>query len=418
MNLTFWIASRLNLKPQGNKRRSPGVTIAVAGVAISIAVMIMAVAVVMGFKNSIKQKLTGLESAITITAAEQNPETSNTFVPSEKLLADIGNALPQGAGISTTLTATSLLKTDDDYLGISLRAYSPGSMEEDYIRRNIVAGEFPDYTSEDSRNVIVISATTASLLGLEPGNKVRLHFFADNAVRTRPVRIAAIYDTSFAEIDRFLAIASAGMIVSAQKIPENSVSSINISGEIPESEIDHLAQTVQQILLDALYEQDTDVFLIPKAIRQRAAVYFNWLDLLDTNVIVIIILMSLVAAFTLISSLLILILERISFIGILKSMGATTAAIQRIFIVIALRIVLLGLLIGNIFAIGLLTIQKIYHIIPLDPQAYFLDSVPVDMIPWQIVLLNIAAVAVSAAVLIVPTTIISTISPASTIKYE
>jgi len=418
MNLTFWIANRLNLKPQDKKQRSPGVTIAVAGVAIAITVMMIAIAVVMGFKNSIKEKLLGLESAIAITAAQQNPQTHNTFIPSRELIASISSKLPAGATISASVQTTALLKTQDDYLGITLRSNTPQSPQEEYIRNSVVSGTYPDYSDPIEKNSIVVSETTARLLGINPGSNVYLHFFVDNGVRSRKAKVAAIYDTSFSERDKYLVIASSSIITSAQKIPQGSVSAINVSGDIPDDEIPALTETLQETLLQNIYDENTDRLLIAEGIRQRAAMYYNWLDLLDTNVVVIIILMGLVAAFTLISCLLILILERIQLIGILKSIGATTSQIQRIFVAIALRIVMIGLVIGNIAGLAILLLQRSTNIIPLDPQAYFLDSVPVEIIPWQIVTLNVCAVIVAAAVLIIPTTIISAISPATTIKYE
>ena len=417
MNLTFWIASRLNLKSESKGQRSPGVTIAVAGVAISITVMLIAIAVVMGFKNNIKEKLLGLESAIVIAPAEQKTETHNTFVPTSGLMDAVRNTLPEGARISESLQTTALIKTEDDFLGITLRANEPGSDQEDYIRENITEGEYPDYNLPDNKESIVLSEPTARLLDLKTGDKIRLHFFDGNAVRTRSAKVAAIYNTSFSERDRLLAFASAQQIASAQKLPEGSASSINVSG-IPSDRIDELTSSLQETLLVNMYDSQTDHLLVAQSIRQRAAMYYNWLDLLDTNVVVIIILMGLVASFTLISCLLIIILERIRFIGIMKAMGATTVAIQKIFVAMALKIVVFGLLAGNVTGLTILLVQQHFRIIPLNPEAYFLDSVPVEIIPWQMIALNAGAVIISAAVLIIPTTIISTISPATTIKYE
>lgn len=417
MNLTFWIASRLNLKSESKGQRSPGVTIAVAGVAISITVMLIAIAVVMGFKNNIKEKLLGLESAIVIAPAEQKTETHNTFVPTSGLMDAVRNTLPEGARISESLQTTALIKTEVDFLGITLRANEPGSDQEDYIRENMTEGEYPDYNLPENKESIVLSEPTARLLDLKTGDKIRLHFFDGNAVRTRSAKVAAIYNTSFSERDRLLAFATAQLIASAQKLPEGSASSINVSG-IPSDRIDELTSSLQETLLVNMYDSQTDHLLVAQSIRQRAAMYYNWLDLLDTNVVVIIILMGLVASFTLISCLLIIILERIRFIGIMKAMGATTVAIQKIFVSMALKIVVFGLLAGNVTGLTILLVQQHFRIIPLNPEAYFLDSVPVEIIPWQMIALNAGAVIISAAVLIIPTTIISTISPATTIKYE
>lgn len=418
MNLPLWIAGRLSLKPQNKKKRSPGVTIAVAGFAIAIAIMMIAIAIVMGFKNSIKDKLLGLESAVTISLIEQNPETNNTYVPSEELISNIRKDLPDGVSLSTTLNATALLKTSEDYLGVFLRGNEPGSPQEEYIRENLIEGTYPDYASGEDDNKIVVSATAARLLKLKPGDKTYLHFFVDGNVKTRPAIISGIYDTSFSERDKLLAFASPNMISKVYKLPEGSATTLNVAGKINESDIEELSQQLQSTLLQEYYSGKTSQILDAQPVRRRAAMYFNWLDLLDTNVVVIIVLMGLVSGFTLISCLLILILERIQMIGILKSLGATDAMIRKIFLAMAMKIVLLGLVIGNVTGLGLLLLQKHTHLIPLDPEAYFLDSVPVEIIPWQMAALNVGAVILAGAILILPTSIISTISPATTVRYE
>ena len=178
------------------------------------------------------------------------------------------------------------------------------------------------------------------------------------------------------------------------------------------------SERLQQKLVDAVHSGVINRYYSVNNIRNSAALYFNWLDLLDTNVIVILILMACVSAITLISCLFIIILERIKMIGLLKALGATNSQIRHIFIYIAERLVLKGILIGNVIALSLILIQANYHIIPLDPNAYYLSYVPIEINWWQLLVLNICVVLVSILILIIPSHLASKINPVQTMRYE
>ena len=229
--------------------------------------------------------------------------------------------------------------------------------------------------------------------------------------------MAALYRSNFGEYDRTVAYASLAGLQSVCGTDSISGSRIDIRGLAPEK-ISKAGAALQQALVDAVGTGELDEYYPVETIAESGAIYFSWLSLLDTNVAVIFVLMLCVAGFTLVSSLFILILERVSMIGVLRSLGATKGIVRRIFIDLGLRIVGLGMVIGNILGIGLLLVQKHTGAIPLDPEMYYLASVPVEIRPWAIVALNIGVAAAAWLILILPARLASGIDPAKTASYE
>ncbi|MDE5786544.1 MAG: ABC transporter permease, partial [Duncaniella sp.] len=195
-------------------------------------------------------------------------------------------------------------------------------------------------------------------------------------------------------------------------------SAVEIYTDASDSEIDRTHRELASRLINANYAGRLPAFLTVTNIHNTAAQYFNWLALLDTNVVVIMVIMMLVSALTLISSLYIIVLERVNMIGILKALGSTSSLIRQVFILVTLRLVMTGVIIGNAVALSLLLLQKYAAIIPLDPEAYYLDSVPVELSAWWIIAVNAGVILLSALILIVPSRIIASITPATAIRYE
>ena len=413
MGLALKIANRLRLNPEGKGRRqSPGVTVAVAGIAVSVAVMLLTLAVVKGFQNQVKQKVMGFDSQISVARYVTNSEDTPFLNYSDSLLAVIKSSLPENAVLSPAVTCTSLLKTDEDYLGLMLVA--DDNTLQNYIANYVIEGS--DTLLADD-NSIVVSSLVAKRLNLQKGDRIFAHFFINGGVKSRRLTVSAIYDTSFGERDKRVAFCSLPLLRSVYGIAENQAEKINITG-LDFDAVQPLSESLQLSLAEAFYEQKvSDIYQVDSVLRTGAA-YFGWLDLLDTNVVVIIILMSLVAAFTLVASLFILVLERVRMIGVLKSLGATDGFISRIFMFLAMRIVAIGLFAGNVAGLLIIFLQDYFHLIPLDPDAYYLDYVPVDLSLTNIILLNISAIFAAWLVLILPSMIVSRISPAATIRYE
>ena len=279
-------------------------------------------------------------------------------------------------------------------------------------------GSIPDFKSDSTLYHIIVSRTLANTLDLERGQKVDTYFLGNGAYRARRLTIAGIYDTHFSEYDRNMIFGSLSMLQQVASVPDSCATIAEINGLSDDNSIDEISSELSEAYLEELYTGKTDRMYSIVNIHETAALYFNWLALLDTNVKVILTLMSLLTILTLISSLFILILRRVNTIGILKAIGASDRLVRETFIFMAIRILSCGLLIGNVIGVGLLYIQKFTKVIPLDPESYYLDHVPV-MIDWvSILLLNAGIVAMSFIVLLFPSAIVSTIPPSKAINYE
>ncbi|MDE7376729.1 MAG: ABC transporter permease [Muribaculaceae bacterium] len=416
MRFILWLSGRLKLTGK-SKANATGVAIAVTGVALAIIIMLCTLGVARGFKEQITDRIMGFDGNISILPAyDPGADSSAAYVRLDPdIRAHIIESVP-ATEISLKLNQPGLLKTDSDFAGIYFVGYDTN---HDYAfeRQSIIEGQLPDFSSPDDANKIAISRSTALSLGLELGDKVNACFFADEAVRTRRFEIAAIYETGFSDYDKTIAFAPLATLQRVAHIDSLSGSAININiadrQAIPEQAArlqDRLIDLYQYGQLDDLYPVDN--------VRHTGAAFFNWLDLLDTNVVVIFILMACVAGFTLISSMFILILDRIPAIGLLRSLGATRRQIRLIFVTMAMKTVGLGIIIGNVLGLGLLLAQQRWQFLRLDPDMYYLKSVPVSITPADIILLNLATAAAAWLILVLPSRLAASVSPASTLRFE
>lgn len=413
MSFASFIAHRLGFKSAENKNSSPGVVVGYIGVALAIAIMLIAVAVVNGFKKEIKNKLVGFNAEITITAASQNGVTEGIRLTDS--LRNLITEIAQEADITLTARQPAIFKTESDFQGIILKGIDNNSNQQFYAD-NLIEGSLPGANNET--NSVIISSVTASRLGLNTGDKVITHFFDGNKIRTRNLLITGIFDTHFHEFDDAVAFTTMEMIQNLCKVDSLTGTSVEIRN-IGIEQADRTAAMISSAMFErTLHDTSNPMAYEISTVNKSCIQYLNWLSLLDTNVIVIIILMACVASFTLISSLFILILERVNTIGLLKALGSTNKQIRRIFIYITQRLVIRGLIIGNIVALGLSWLQSEFHLMPLDADAYYLNYVPVDLSWHSILIINIAAIIISVLVLILPSHIIATLSPASTLRYE
>ncbi len=410
----LWISRRLRLGTDGT---AAGTVIAVAGVALALAVMELTLGIVVGFKDEIKRKLMGFDAQISIEAP-YDPYTrtqESTLTPSPELMEIIAEAAPD-AESRLVLRLPGILKTDSDFEGIVFIGQSPQS-DFAFERGNIVEGEWPDYSSDSCRNDIVISRATASALGLGVGDKVYSTYIIDESVKMRRNTVAAIFQADFGEYDRTVAYASLAALQSIAGLGSDEGNRLDLRG-LQQVDIAATASKIESAMMSAMSTGRTDVYYPVQTIEQTGAIYFNWLALLDTNVAVIFCLMLCVASFTLVSSLFILVLDNVPAIGILRSVGASRSLIRSIFVDLGMRIVLRGMIIGNVLGLGLLLIQKYTHIVPLDPEAYYLNCVPVEIRPWGFIALNVGVAVASWLVLWIPARTASSVDPAKTINFE
>ena len=416
MKFELYIARRLRLKNyNGSKQNSPSISIAVIGVALAIVIMMIAIVVVLGFKHEIRDKVMGFDAQITISNSDYTEKDKSYITFNDTLKSIINTTIPNGQ-ISLSIKQPGILKTDNDFMGIVFKGMDT-NYDWKFISDNLISGSIPNYNDENNQNKIIISKIISSSLKLNIGDKIYAYFFENNKIRTRRFEIAAIYETHFGEYDKLFAFSSLNTLQKLNNIDSITGNSIEIRN-LPISEIENASYNLQDSLIQACYTNKLSSLHRVDTVYNTGALYFNWLDLLDTNVIVILILMSLVSGFTLISSMFIIILERVNMIGIMKSLGATNTQIRRIFIYLTERLVIKGILWGNAIALTIIFLQSKFKLIPLDPEAYYLNYVPTEINWWYILLLNTGVIIISGLILILPSHLISTISPAKTIKFE
>lgn len=412
MYFPLFIANRLSLKIKGDRGSATGMTVGIIGVAMAVMIMMFAMAVVTGFKHDIKRKLQGLNSDITLYRTDD----FITLTPRFKAIVE---EVAPGASVSVVTDRTGVLKTADQFQAMTFRGLDSG-YDIGFLTSTLTEGSFEGFfTSDDGEGIepIVLSDAVGRMLGVGIGDKLTAYFVEDASARMRRYRIVALYDTHFGDYDRGMAFVPKGSLTFAAEAMPDMGTSVIIDG-IPENEINGAAQAIYDKLVAASADGDIDSLPMIDTLLHSQEMYYNWLSLLDTNVVVILSLMGIVAAFTLISSLFILILRRVRMIGILRSLGASNRQVSAIFVILSLRVVGYGILIGTAVGLCLLFVQQSYHLLSLDPSSYYLDYVPV-LVSWQqVVLLDACVAVISSLVLLLPSRIVSSISPSSVMRYE
>lgn len=414
MNLPFNLAWRLYSKDTDSKKISrPAIRIATLGVALGVAVMLISIAVVVGFKREIQQKVVSMNGHIQIFNDQISHDyESLPILMSDSMLAKIAQ-LPGVEHCQRYCSKPGMLKTDDSFDGVVLKGYG-SDFDKKFLQEHIVDGKFQGFKDSVNSNLIYISQTLADRLRLKVGDKVYTYFF-DKNVRTRHPEIAGIYCTNIKEFDNntvFGDIYSVRKLCGFQKDECTGVE-IFIQDYKQLSEVDYaVSKELAELRKDSPYPCTS------KTVQQLFAPMFSWLSLLDTNIWVILALMTAVAAFTMISGLLIIILEQTQFIGTMKALGATNGLLRRLFLYLSVFIIGKGILISNVLGLGLIFIQQYTHFVKLDAENYYIDSVPVEINWLYILAINVSTVIISVLVLIIPSYLVSNIHPAKSIRFE
>lgn len=418
MKVEYHIARRLNFGRSGGGSSRNAVVIAVTGVALSLTVMLLTLGIVLGFKRGIREHITAFEAPLAVEPhyVDASGATASNIVLTRQLARTIYETFP-GADITEAIRCPVILKTPEDFYAAVLTGYSRSQL---MLHPTITAGVWPDFDADSTRNQLVISSLMADFLQVAPGDKIDGAFFTNDQLRNRRFTISGVYTSNFEEYDGTVAFANFEQLQSVTGYDSLRSSAVLICPNPPITieQVPAAADSLYNRLLAGYYAGESPYIYPVTSIVQKGAVYFNWLNLLDTNVAVIFILMLCVAAFTLISSLFMIVLERIPTIGILRALGCTRRRITLLFELTALRLILPGMLIGNVLGLGLMWIQWRYATIHLDPQMYYLDRVPIEFSPGGILLLNLGTLIVSAAALLIPAISASKVDPAVTAKYE
>lgn len=415
MHFPLFIAKRL-YSEQGDKRKvsRPAIHIATAGVAIGLAVMIISVCVVLGFKHTIRDKVIGFGSHIQVADFLTLQQMEQYPIVIDDSMIDVLKHIPDVAHVQRFAMKEGILKTDSDFLGVAFKGVGP-DFDSTFIHNNMVEGSIPHFSDSVSHNKILVSLLMADKLHLKSGQRIFAYFFDNNGVRTRRFTIAGIYQTNLKKYDETIVFTD---LYTAVKL--NGWESDQASGaELSVDNFDNLDMVESRVISKVKGTVDHYGETYSSAtIKELNPQIFQWLDLMDLNVWIILALMLIVAGVTMISGLLIIILERTSMIGILKALGARNKTIRHTFMWFAVFIIGKGMLIGNVLSLGLLALQQAFGIIKLDAQTYYVSTVPVEINALYIVALNVATLLISVFMLVAPSYLISHIHPAKSMRYE
>lgn len=405
MNFEFFIAKRL-LRQEGSTYSRPIVRIATLSIALSIAVMIVSVGVLSGFKNQIKEKITGFTSHIHIQPYSLDVNLQNeTFSLSDEDLKHI-RQLPEVRTLEPYILQAGAIKTKTDFQGVILKGVEQ-DFDYTFFKENLCEGKLPNVKDNTSSEALV-SKITADKMQLKTGDKLRVYFFIDGQYRVRPFKISGIYQTGLGDYDQKFMLVSARVL---QRL--NNLDSKQYNGyEVKLKDFSSLEKTANTLY--SLIPQDKTV----STIDEIEPGLFAWLSLLDSNVVLIIIIMTLVTITAACSSLLVMVFEQKGYICLLKSMGARTRSIMTIYLYKACYIIGKAMLLGNTLALTLGLVQSKYKIVKLNRESYYLDSVPFELNWLSIIAVNIVVIVVCTAALLIPVRSIGKISPAENIDRK
>lgn len=399
--------------------------IAVASIALGVVVMVMAVCILRGFQGEIAGKVVGFGSHLTVSNYAINPSYQENPVTLDNALAHDLRSLKGVKHLQSFATKGGMVKTKEQIYGILLRGLSD-DYDTSFFAECLVEGKLPRFSeySDSSKpsNDVLISSTIANKLNLNVGDKLRTYFWqggtaGSNAVaggtyRSRAFAISGIYNTDLPEVDELYVI---GDLRQVQKL--NDWSADEVGGyELLVDNFDQLEEMRTQAL--SLLTNHNRYDLTVHTIKEAYPALFAWLDLLNSNITLILIIMSIVCAVAIVSALLIMIFEKSRTIGVLKALGASNASVRRIFILKASRLILQGIAIGIAVSGALCFVQAKWEVVKLNAESYHMSHVPVDTDPWIFVIISVSSAAVCLLALLLPAAYISRISPAKTIKTE
>lgn len=414
MNFALFIAKRL-YKGKGNKKKvsRPAITIATLGVSIGLAVMIISVSVALGFKNEIRSKVIGFGSHIQITNLDATNSMEVYPIQVNDSTLRVWKNINGISHIQRFATKPGLIKTDEDFQGMLLKGVGQ-DYDPSFFKQHMIEGIFPAFTDNVASNDLLISKAVADKLKLKVGDKVFTYFF-ENTIRTRRFKIAGIYQTNLSAYDNNVIMTDLYTVRKLNNWANDQCSGVEMTVtdfEKLDSIDDEVVQKVNRHI-DAYGNTYS-----AKTVKEVNPDIFAWLSLMDLNVVVILVLMLGVAGFTMISGLLIIILERTQMIGLLKALGARNRQVRHIFLYFSAFLIGRGLILGDIIGIGLLFLQNKFGLVHLDPATYYVDAVPV-MFNWGLfAILNIVTLAISLFILIAPSYLITHIRPSTAMRFE
>lgn len=417
MKVELFIARKLKL---GNdtKSASPSLNVATIGIVLAILIMILSVVIVLGFKSEITHKLYSINPHLKVSNAALGIDDNYSTVNAHEIFKGIQTDtafFENVESMSLIAEKPAILKTEEDFKGIIYRGVDDG-YDWTYLKSCLTEGRLPNLADTADTREIIVSKKLSDQLRLKVGDKL-FTYFIDNKVKARRSIVVGIYNTDFDVFDKSYIIGNIKLLQSVNSWNGYTGSFVGVNLKNTER-IDSNAQHLYSSLALSMIEHNFPTLYTVSTITQNNMSYFAWLNMLDMNVIIILVLMIVVSSFTLISALLMIILERIRMIGVLKSLGCSNKMIRNIFIYLTGKLIIRSIIIGNLVGLGLALAQKYFHIIKLNPEAYYMSYVPIEINTTAIILLNIGIIIVSYIALIGPSHIVATIKPTTTMKFD
>jgi len=414
LNAELFIAKKITKSTDNNKNLStPIIKIAVFGIALGLAVMILSVAIVTGFKNQVSGKVIGFASHIQVTNFDSNRSFETLPINRDQLSQPLLNSIKGIKHSQVFITKSGIIKTNNNIQAIVLKGVDD-NYDWTFLKNSLVEGHVIEIVDSVNSNQILISQYVAKLLELKLGDKLMVYFVQDPP-RMRLFKISGIYKTSVEDFDKSFAVVDLRHLQKLNGWDSNMVSGF----EIQIDDYDQLTAMTDSVENIAGYQFTDDGSRLRVAnVNKLFPQIFDWLNLQNINVWIILSLMLIVAGFNMISGLLILILERTSMIGLLKALGYNNWKIRKIFLYQSGFLISKGLLWGNLIGIAICIIQQHYGIIPLDEATYYIDKVPINLKVMHLVYLNLGTLILTIAMMVIPSYLITKISPAKAIKFN
>lgn len=415
MNLSFFIAKRI-YSDKGDKRKvsRPAIHIATAGVAIGLAVMILTVSVVLGFKHTIRNKVIGFGSHIQVANFLTMQSSDPYPICIDDSIMRVIKGIEGVAHVERFALTQGILKTDEDFLGISFKGIGP-EYDLSFIKSNLKSGSLPSFSDSANKGNLLLSSATADKMNLKTGDKVYAYFISDTGVKMRRFTVSGIFQTNMSQFDNSLCFTD---LYTARKL-NNWDGQLCSGAEVRVADLQLIDAVASRIAdkVNRTTDHEGNIFS-SQTIYESYPQIFSWLSLLDVNVWIILALMICVAGFTMISGLLIIILERTQMIGVLKALGMKGASVRHTFLWFAVFIIGKGMLIGDLLAAAIIVLQRQTGFISLDPTTYYVSEAPTEVNLPAFLLVNAATLLISVLVLVGPSFLISHIHPAKSMRYE
>jgi len=411
---SWFVAKRLFAQGGSSGRASRLATgIATVGVAIGLAVMLVSVSIVLGFQKEVQDKVLGFGAHIKVLNYKSIGQQEFSPIVIDDSITSKLQAIPNVASVARFCIKPGMLKTDANFRGIAIQGIGQ-DYDQSFISSHLVKGEIPEFTDSVSSGKLVISQAMAREMQVDTGQEIYAYFF-EKTVRARKFTVAGIYQTNLTDFDKNFAYTDLCTIHRLLGWDSQQYA----GAEIRLKDFERLDETLMDVINKVNHKQDAyGNYYSSLTIRQEHPQIFAWLQLLDMDIVVILILMICVSTFTAVSGLLIIILERTNFIGIMKALGARNKQVRHLFLNYALLIILRGIVLGNLLAFALIYLQKQFGLITLDPEVYYVEAVPVLVNWWWVLAIDLGTLVVSALAMIVPSFVVSNITPAKSIRFE